>query len=187
MLVQVLKGILKMLHPFMPYVTDEIYGMIPNISENIMVSDYPKYNKKEIFKDACQKVEHMIEFIKLYRKTYQENHMDKSVQVKFNNDEDYSLIRQMLKIENVVKDSLNIVSYPVHYQEFDVTIYFEKEITEEEKALLKKEIETLKASIAKRKSLLANSNFISKAPTHLVEQEKEKLALEEEKLKKLEI
>lgn len=186
-LVQVLKGILKMLHPFMPYVTDEIYGMIPNISENIMVSDYPKYNKKEIFKDACQKVEHMIEFIKLYRKTYQENHMDKSVQVKFNNDEDYSLIRQMLKIENVVKDSLNIVSYPVHYQEFDVTIYFEKEITEEEKALLKKEIETLKASIAKRKSLLANSNFISKAPTHLVEQEKEKLALEEEKLKKLEI
>ena len=87
----------------------------------------------------------------------------------------------------MVKDSLNIVSYPVHYQEFDVTIYFEKEITEEEKALLKKEIETLKASIAKRKSLLANSNFISKAPTHLVEQEKEKLALEEEKLKKLEI
>ena len=185
-LVQVLKGILKMLHPFMPYVTDEIYGMIPNVSENIMVSDYPKYNKKEIFKASCQKVEHMIEFIKLYRKTYQENHMNKSAQVRFNNDEDYSLISQLLKIDHVIKGSSDMPSYSVHYQEFDATIYFEKEITEEEKEFIKKEIETLKASIAKRKGLLANQNFVSKAPLQLVEQEKEKLALEEEKLKKLE-
>lgn len=137
-LVQVLKGILKMLHPFMPYVTDEIYGMIPNVSENIMVSDYPKYNKKEIFKASCQKVEHMIEFIKLYRKTYQENHMNKSAQVRFNNDEDYSLISQLLKIDHVIKGSSDMPSYSVHYQEFDATIYFEKEITEEEKEFIKK-------------------------------------------------
>ncbi len=48
-----------------------------------------------------------------------------------------------------------------------------------------KEIETLKTSIAKRKGLLANENFTKKAPANLVEQEQNKLAEEEEKLKKL--
>ena len=185
-LIKVLKGTLKMLHPFMPYVTDEIYSMIPGVLENIMVSDYPKFNKKEIYNEDAIKVIHMIEFIKLYRKTYQENHMDKNVQVIFNNNTDYDLIKKILKIENVVDLPLNINAYPVHFGEYDVTIYFEKVITEEDVLNLKKEIESLKASIAKRKGLLANDNFVARAPSNLVEQEREKLALEEEKLRKLE-
>ena len=185
-LIKVLKGILKMLHPFMPYVTDEIYSMIPGVSENIMVSDYPEYHKKEIFSESAIKVDSMIEFMKNYRKIYQENHMNKTVQVKFNNDADYDLIKKMLKIENVVDHELNISAYPVHNALFDVTIYFEKEVTEEDALNLQKEIESLKASIAKRKGLLANPNFVLKAPSNLVAQEKEKLSQEEEKLYKLE-
>ena len=185
-LVKVLKGILKMLHPFMPYVTDEIYSMMPNVEENIMVSDYPKFDKKEMFLEEAKIVDHMIEFMKLYRKTYQENHMDKSVQVKFNNQVDYDLIQKMLKIENVAEKELDMPAYSVNYQEFDVTIYFEKQVSEEDKLLLQKEIDSLKASIEKRKGLLANSNFVSKAPSNLVEQERVKLAQEEEKLHKLE-
>ena len=185
-LVKVLTGILKMLHPFMPYVTDEIYSMIPGVKENVMVSAYPKFNKKEVFHDGAVQVEHIIEFIKLYRKTYQENHMNKSVQIKFNNDSDYDLIKKMLKIENVTQESLDVTAYPVHYQEYDATIYFESVMSDEDKLNLKKEIESLKASIAKRKALLSNENFVSRAPSNLVEQEKEKLAIEEEKLHKLE-
>ena len=185
-LIKVLKGILKMLHPFMPYVTDEIYSMIPGVTENIMISDYPKFNKKEVFMSDATQVEHMIEFMKLYRKTYQENHMNKSVQVKFNNDSDYELIKKMLKIENVTLDNLKVNAYPVHFGEYDVTIYFESVITEEDKLNLEKEIQSLKASIAKRKGLLANENFVSRAPSNLVEQERVKLSQEEEKLHKLE-
>ena len=59
-LTKVLKSILKMLHPFMPYVTDEIYSMIPNVEENIMVSKYPEYNKKEIYEDTEEKVNDII-------------------------------------------------------------------------------------------------------------------------------
>ncbi len=184
-LIKVLKGILKMLHPFMPYVTDEIYAMIPGVSGNIMISDYPKFNKKEIFMSDALKIDHMVEFMKLYRKTYQENHMNKSVQVQFNNDTDYDLVKKMLKIENVARTTLDKNAYPVHFGEYDVTIYFESVITEEDKALLKKEIDTLKASIAKRKGLLANENFVSRAPKELVEQERIKLSQEEEKLHKL--
>ena len=151
-----------------------------------MISEYPIFNKKEIFKEEEIKIEHMIEFIKLYRKTYQENHMNKSVLVKFNNDSDYDLIKKMLKIENVVKEAQKITAYPVHYQEYDVTIYFESVVTEEDKMLLQKEIDFLKASIANRKALLANASFVAKAPSNLVEQEREKLVQEEEKLLKLE-
>ena len=185
-LTKVLKSILKMLHPFMPYVTDEIYSMIPNVEENIMVSKYPEYNKKEIYEDTEEKVNVIIELISMYRKTYQENHMDKSVIVRFNNNEDYELIKKILKITNITEEKLEKVEYNIKNKRFDLTIYYEKELTEEDKILKEKEIESLKASIAKRKGLLSNDNFVSKAPINLVEEEKVKLQEEEEKLKNLE-
>ncbi|MBE6155071.1 MAG: valine--tRNA ligase [Firmicutes bacterium] len=184
-LTHVLKGVLKMLSPFMPYVTEEIYSMIPGVNKSIMISEYPLYNKKEVYNLEEELINNTIEFISLYRKTYQENHMDKSVVVKFNNDSNYELISKMLKINNVTTKELNIASYNVNYKEFDLNIYFEKAQTEEDLKILEKEIETLKASIAKRKALLANENFVARAPENLVRQEKEKLALEEEKLTKL--
>ena len=50
-LLYVLTGILKMLHPFMPFVTEEIYQMLPiKDAESIMISKYPEYDKKFIFK-----------------------------------------------------------------------------------------------------------------------------------------
>ena len=181
----VLSGILKMLHPFMPYVTDEIYSKLPNIAENIMISSYPKYNKDYDYKLEEKEIMDMIEFIKMYRKTYQENHMDKSAIIKFNNNEYYELIKKMLKINNVTTDDLNINAYNVTYKNYDITIYYEKTLTEEDRLALEKEINELEASINKRKALLANTNFVSKAPYSLVESEKEKLTLEEEKLAKL--
>lgn len=48
-LYKVLSNILKMLHPFMPYVTDELYNSLPIHEENIILSKYPEYNKDEIF------------------------------------------------------------------------------------------------------------------------------------------
>lgn len=184
-LTKVLKSILKMLHPFMPYVTDEIYAMIPGVTENIMVSEYPVYKRQEIYKLEEEKINDTIEFISMYRKTYQENHMDKSVVVKFNNSEDYSLISKMLKINNVTEESLDKQFFNVHSKLFDCTIYYERELTEEDLKAKEKEIEMLKSSIAKREGLLSNSNFVAKAPANLVEQEKEKLKEEEEKLTKL--
>ncbi len=182
---EVLMGILKMLHPFMPYVTDEIYSNIPGISENIMISAYPKYNKKEVYPDAEQSIIDMIEFIKNYRKTYQENHMDKSVIIKFNNNSDYTLISKILKINNITNEDLAKKAYKVTYKNYDLTIYYESVVTEDDIKTKEKELKELETSIMKRKNLLANENFGAKAPTNLVAAEEEKLALEEEKLMKL--
>ena len=50
-LLKVLTDILKLIHPFMPYVTEEIYGILPiKDAESIMISSYPVYDKKLIFK-----------------------------------------------------------------------------------------------------------------------------------------
>ena len=63
----VLTQILKLLHPFMPFVTEEIYQMLPiKDSESIMISEYPKYNEKNIYNDEFNKIEEKIEFIKCY-------------------------------------------------------------------------------------------------------------------------
>jgi len=70
-LLKVLTDILKLLHPFMPFVTEEIYSMLPiKESESIMISSYPKYNKDFEF-DAS--LDYTLELITKIRKIKLEN------------------------------------------------------------------------------------------------------------------
>ena len=174
----VLSSVMKMLHPFMPFVTEEIYDMLPiKESESIMISEYPEYNKDFIFKDETDLVEQKIEFIKSFRNIKAENGISKDAKVKINNKDD--IILKMLKIEdNLVEEELNINSYNVKYGDIEAIIYYEKVVTEEEKALKEKQINDLKASIERRKKLLANENYVNKAPANLVQKEKETLEKE---------
>ena len=162
----------------MPFVTEEIYDMLPiKESESIMISEYPEYNKDFIFKDETDLVEQKIEFIKSFRNIKAENGISKDAKVKINNKDD--IILKMLKIEdNLVEEELNINSYNVIYGDIEAIIYYEKVVTEEEKALKEKQINDLKASIERRKKLLANENYVNKAPANLVQKEKETLEKE---------
>ena len=181
----VLVGILKMLHPFMPFVTEEIYGKVLNTSDTIMLSAYPKYNKKEIFKEALEKVDNELEFIRLFRNVKAEHNIGKEYHVLLKNTEDYTFIFQMLKLNDyIASESDSLSQYEVVYKNYCLTLCDEKEETEEDILKKEKEIESLKASILKRQNLLANENFVSKAPEKLVLDEKKKL---EEEKKKLEL
>ena len=172
----------------MPYVTDEIYNTLTfKDAENIMVSSYPTYNSKLIFKEESEIVENVLSFIRKFRNIKAEANMDKSLKVKLENNNNYDLIIKMLKLEDsLIKEDLNIKSYVVEDNAYKVTIYFEKKETEEDIALKNKQIESLKQSIARRKKLLANENYVQKAPQKLVEEEKEKLKAEEKELANLE-
>ena len=75
-----------------------------------------------------------------------------------------------------------MTKYDVNVYDYSITIYFEKE---EDLELIKKEIETLKSNIERREKLLSNEGYINKAPKNLVEQEKEKLQSEKNKLEEL--
>jgi len=183
-LLYTLTCILKMLHPFMPYVTDAIYEYLPIKEENIMISSYPVYNKDLVFNKEKEQVAEIIDFIRSFRNVVKENNMTSKYQVLINTDDD--LIVKMLKLqEKIVNEELDTTSFKVNSKNYEAIIYYEKEITEEDLLLKQKQIEELKASIEKRKNLLANESFVNRAPAALVEKEKSKLAEEIEELNKL--
>ena len=180
-----INSILKMMHPFMPYVTDEIYNMLPiKDSESIVISSYPTINKEFSFDKEEKEIEEVIGFIKAFRNVKQENNLPKDIKVKvnFNN----KLINNMLKLdENLVSESINITEYKVKFNNLEASIYYEKEITKEDLLIKDKQIEALKASIEKREKLLSNVGFTSKAPEKLVNEEREKLESEKKLLSTL--
>ncbi len=185
-LLKVLTSILKMLHPFMPYVTDEIYNMLPIKEENIMISTYPKFNKKEVFNKELDSVNEMIEFIRMFRNVKLENKIGKDYQVIINSNSNYDLIFKMLKInDDMIVNESNKKKLNVKYQDYDLDICYEIVLCEEDMALKQKQIESLKQSIERRKKLLANVNYVNKAPQELVEKERKTLAEEEEKLENI--
>lgn len=184
----ILTNILKLLHPFMPYVTEEIYQMLPiKEEESIMISNYPKYSKKYIFELEEEVVDDEIEFIRSFRNVRAENNITKDMKVMFDTTDDNDLIVKMLKLdENLVKEPLGIKSYNVFSKRVKATIFFEKMETEADKVLKETQIAALKASIARREKLLANENYVAKAPKNIVDMDREKLKEEKEKLALLE-
>ena len=184
-LLYTLTCILKMLHPFMPYVTDAIYEYLPvKDAENIMISSYPVYDKKQIFKEEELLIDDTIEFIKNFRNTIKENNISNPYQVKVNTGND--LIIKMLKLQDrLIDQDLDITKFKVNSKNYEAIIYYEKVVSKEDELLREKQIEELKNSIKKREGLLSNQNFVSKAPKDLVEKEQEKLQNEKEELAKL--
>ena len=180
----VLTGILKMLHPFMPFVTEEIYQNLPfKECESIMVSDYPKYDKELVFEDDYNNMEKIIEFIRKFRNVIGENKIPKTAKVRINNNNNYDLICKVLKLKDrIITDKLNMTSYDVSVYDYSMTIYFEKE---ENMELINKEIELLKSNIERRSKLLSNTSYVNKAPEKLVNEERTKLELEKNKLEEL--
>ena len=182
----VLLGILKMLHPFMPFVTEEIYQMSPvKDKESIMISDYPLYDEQLVFDKEKDMVEDYVQFIKEFRTVKAENNITKDMKVMFETPVD-PLIIKVLRIEdNIIDKPLDIKSYKVLSKNIKATIYYEKEESEDDKLLKEKEIADLKASIERREKLLSNENYVNKAPANIVELDKKKLEEEKARLAEL--
>ena len=183
----VLTGILKMLHPFMPFVTEEIYSMLPvKEKESIMITDYPKYDKKLTYSLEEQIVDDQIEFIKNFRNTKAENNITKDMKVMFDTEDDNELIVKMLKLEdNLITKPLGIKSYRVFSSRVKAQIFFEKVETEADKIAKEAQIRILTDSISRREKLLSNENYVNKAPAKIVELDRQKLSEEKKKLEEL--
>ena len=181
----VLTGIIKMLHPFMPYVTEEIYLMLPiKETESIMISNYPKYDKKLVF--TTQEVDEALDFITLFRNKKKElNVKEFSVINHIDNIEIKTLILNMLKLQDKQNEGNYEFKETIKLNNLVIDILYNDEIDHElEKENLIKEREKLEQSIERRKKLLSNENYVNKAPTQVVENdriqlEKEQLKLEE--------
>ena len=178
-LLNILTGIIKMLHPFIPFVTEEIYQNLPfKESKSIMESRYPVYNKKEVY-DILETTEILNDITSL-RNFKAENNIINSDAVKIEYLFDEKLYDGLIKFKNKVDNIEDSIKYESKY----AILYFEvkNKVSEED---IQKEIEELEKSINKRKNLLSNENFVKRAPENIVANEKQKLIEEEEKLSKL--
>ena len=182
-LVKTLKSILQMLHPFMPYVTEEIYTKLPATEESIMLSTYPKYNKKEVFSE-CKDMENIIELIKKIRKAKLENNIKENY-IEFSNKiliENKNIINKLLK--NIKLDNYQKLDTLIfNFMGETVTLYYDNSLNKTaEIEGLYKEKERLEASISRREKLLANVNYVNKAPKNIVETERQTLEKEKQEL-----
>ena len=181
----VLTGIIKMLHPFMPYVTEEIYQKLPmKDAESIMISEYPKYDKKLLF--TTSEVDEANEFITLFRNKKKDlNIKDFAIINNIEDKEISELILNMLKLNDKSNNGNYELKETVRLNNLSIDILYNDEIDhEKELENLLKEKEKLISSIERREKLLSNENYVNKAPANVVENdriqlEKEKLKLEE--------
>ena len=187
-LLDVLTTILKLLHPFMPYVTEEIYSMLPfKDSESIVISTYPKYDSETVFESEAEEISKVIIDLREIRNLKATNNIKKSDLVMFSTNSDLEYIyKSQLKITDdiIVKDFL--ADYQsINYKStlIDITYFFKNEVNKEE---LEADIKKIKDSIERRKKLLSNENYVNKAPKNIVDLDREKLKEEEAKLKLLE-
>ena len=184
-LIIVLTNILKMLHPFMPYVTDEIYDKLPIKDETIMLSSYPVFDEKLCF-DETKDMENIIELIKNIRKVKLENNIGKDYYLVYHNDiikNNINIFEKILKITNIFdkNDFKNngLKNIQINFYNDIVELYYDNSSNElSEKENLLKEKDRLEKSIERRKNLLSNENYVKKAPENIVNSEKE--ALEKE-------
>ena len=176
-LLKVLTYILKLIHPFMPYVTEEIYGILPiKDAESIMISSYPVYDKKLIFKTDLDET---IELIKKIRKIKLENGIGKEYTLKMVGVKNKEIISNILKPKELEISTLKEVVI-----DKNISLYYDGSLNEEkEKDNLMKEKNNLESSIQRREKLLSNQNYVLKAPKDIVDNEKLQLQKEKDALK----
>jgi len=184
-LLYVLENILKMLHPFMPYVTEEIYQMLPGHDESIMISSYPQSNKEHEFKDSSD-LDKIIEFITKVRKIKADNNIGKEYVIVCNDpiiNDNKLIVSKILKNENIITEyngELSRIEFNFNNQ--TITICYDGSLSETEKEQLLKQKEQLENSIKRRNNLLSNENYVNKAPKNIVDNEKNMLEKEQQEL-----
>jgi valyl-tRNA synthetase len=196
-LIYVLTNILKLLHPFMPFVTEEIYSKLPiKASESIMISSYPVINDELVFNETINLMKETREFITKARTLKKDNNIKKDDKYEYisSNDAVFTLISNSLKLtkENLInnnKDEYNklVIDSKSNILENTLIYYYKEDIEDKNKLVLEltKEKEKLESSISRREKLLSNEGYIKNAPATLVEEEKTKLANEKIKLEEI--
>ena len=185
----VLTTALKLLHPFVPFITDEIYRNLPGTEGSIMVQDFPRYNSKLAYKKESSAFEGVMDIIKAVRAVKTETGCAPSKKVTlFVMAENKRMISS--NADSILKlggaSEIKFVSSQEEAGEKLVTkvlpactLYIpmgELVDFEKERARLNGELERVTGEIARADSKLNNQGFVSKAPKNLIEGEREKLS-----------
>ena len=187
----VLGNALKMLHPFMPFVTEEIYGALVPEEESLMMSSWPAFTEAWTFTEAETVTDHMKEVIRGVRNARAEMNVPPSRKAKvYVVCESEALRNGMAELNDsacplmsasellIQTDKTGIADDAVSIVVPDAAVYVPLEELidfEQEIERLTKEEEKLAKEIARANGMLNNEKFVSKAPQAKVDEEKAKL------------
>ncbi len=188
---EVLKKALKLLHPYMPFVTEEIYSKLIPGEDSLMMSAWPEYDESFDFPQAERIVEHYKEIIRGVRNVRAEMNVPNSRKAKVYivcQDEELctglACLKDAAQImaavsdlaiqsdrEGIAEDAVSIVVPDASvYLPLEDLIDFEQEMER-----LEKEEKRLAKEIARADGMLKNERFMSKAPQAKIEEEQKKL------------
>ena len=186
----VLSTSLKLLHPFMPFITEEIYSKLYHKPESIMMTEFPKYKEELEFKNEEELATEIMNIITEIRNIRSKMNVHPSKKTKLifvtttAKDEIEKSEAFLEKLgfankieiqettENIPENAVAILS-----KNMEVHIPFEELVDiEEEKKRLEGEKKRLESEVQRGEKMLSNPGFINKAPEAKINEEKEKLA-----------
>ncbi len=190
-LVEVLRGSMELLHPFMPFITEEIWQHLPHEGETIMLAKWPEQEESLISAEIDKQMELTIEVIRAIRNLRSEMNVPlgkKAEVIICANNHEYTVylkdganyILSLASAESLsVEETLaakptQAATAVVHgieiYLPLKGLIDLDKEI-----ARLEKELTKMEGEIKRIEGKLTNEGFVAKAPAEVIEKEKEKL------------
>ncbi|MBP3487776.1 MAG: valine--tRNA ligase [Roseburia sp.] len=188
----VLTEALKLLHPFMPFITEEIFCTLHPEEETIMLAKWPEYRDEWNFAAEEEMLEHCKDLVKGVRNVRTEMDVPPSRKAKiFIVAEDEALRETFAQTKEVYQNLAGAGEIAVQSDKAGIgedavsvvipgaTLYLPLEDLvdfEKERARLQKEKERLTKELARSRGMLSNEKFLSKAPEAKVQEEKEKLA-----------
>ncbi len=188
-LLHVLTEILKLLHPFMPYITEEIYGAIPHDAKALIIADYPKYEEKNAYPREEAEFEIVSEAVRAIRSRRAEMNVPPSkraqVIIATEKSEVFEAGRGfMLKL--AYASEVSIVAAPPENTEGMVTVVTDNarmympmsELVDvaKERERIERELEKAEKHYAAQLKKLENEAFVSRAPEHVINTEREREA-----------
>ncbi len=196
-LLYVLDQILRLLHPFMPFITEEIWQTIPHEGETVMLSAYPSYDEALNFPEAAQEMKRVMEAIRAIRNRRNEMNVPPSrkakvyIATKFPQTftDGAAFIEKLASASGVeVADSFELDG-AVTIVTADAKIYIPMEELVDKEAELKrlnKELEQVKKRLAQSEGKLNNQGFVAKAPSAVIEKVKGQAEKEREQISLIE-
>ena len=196
-LVYVLTDILKLLHPFMPFITEEIYQAIPHDTESIMISKWPEYDPTLSFADEEAQMEKIMDAIRAIRNRRAEMNIPPSKKSKVYVETAFSdvfavgseFIKRLAYASDVeIADGFGDLGNTVTIVTNDAKIYIplgDLVDFEAEAKRLQKELAAAEEKLAFINKKLDNPGFVNKAPEKVVQQNRDEAAKLTEKIANL--
>ena len=199
--IEILEKILKLLHPIMPFITEEIFQNLRQQPKSIMISDYPKYDESETDKTADEEIREVIEVITAIRNIRSEMNVKQSdlvdIIIRIGSDESEKTINENKQYINSLAKVKEIkfsktsekpkLSASAIVGNCEIFVLLEGKIDlEKEKIRLESLINKIIQESKVYENKISNKNFLLKANPEEVERVKQKLQELQNKKKKLE-